>query len=170
MKIIGMIVLFLVAIYLKWIPLDFGIGPIITWIAIACIFAAVSWSGFYIYYYIQARELNKKLDSSTFTAFTQELNTNLESYAQKDDLESYSLKSDLEGYVLKSEYDAKVAEYDGKIAQLLERLEALEALHPELAPDPEPDPDPEPEPGPEPEPTPDPEIPEEGEDEGTTTE
>lgn len=74
------------------------------------------------------------------------------------------MKSDLEGYVLKSEYDAKVAEYDGKIAQLLERLEALEALHPELAPDPEPDPDPEPEP------TPDPEIPEEGEDEGTTTE
>jgi hypothetical protein len=72
------------------------------------------------------------------------------------------LKSDLEGYVLKSEYDAKVAEYDGKIAQLLERLEALEALHPELAPEPEPDLDPEP--------TPDPEIPEEGEDEGTTTE
>lgn len=67
------------------------------------------------------------------------------------------MKSDLEGYVLKSEYDAKVAEYDGKIAQLLERLEALEALHPELAPDPEP------------EPTPDPENPEEGEDEGTTT-
>lgn len=64
------------------------------------------------------------------------------------------MKSDLEGYVLKSEYDAKVAEYDGKIAQLLERLEALEALHPELAPDPEPEP----------------EIPEEGEDEGTTTE
>ena len=115
-------------------------------------------------------EIDKKLDNSTFTAFTQELNTNLESYAQKDDLESYSLKSDLEGYVLKSEYDAKVAEYDGKIAQLLERLEALEALHPELAPDPEPDPDPEPEPDPDPEPTPDPEIPEEGEDEGTTTE
>ena len=100
-------------------------------------------------------EMDKKLDVSTFTTFTQELNTNLESYAQKDDLE---------GYVLKSEYDAKVAEYDGKIAQLLERLEALETIHPELAPDPEP------EPGPEPEPTPDPEIPEEGEDEGTTTE
>jgi hypothetical protein len=46
-----------------------------------------------------------------------------------------------------------VAEYDEKIAKLLERLEALEALHPELAPDPEPEP----------------EIPEEGEYEGTTT-
>lgn len=98
-------------------------------------------------------EIDKKLDVSTFTTFTQELNTNLGNYAQKDDLE---------GYVLKSEYDAKVAEYDGKIAQLLERLEALEAIHPELAPDPEPEP--------EPEPTPDPETPEEGEDEGTTTE
>lgn len=108
-------------------------------------------------------EIDKKLDSSTFTTFTQELNTNLESYAQKDDLESYSLKSDLENYILKSDYEAKVAEYDEKIAKLLERLEALEALHPELAPDPEPEPDPDPEP------TPDPEIPEEGEDEGTTT-
>ncbi len=81
--------------------------------------------------------IDKKLDASTFESFTQELNTNLEDY------------------VLKSDYDAKVAEYDEKIAKLLERLEALEALHPELAPDPEP--------------TPDPEIPEEGEDEGTTT-
>lgn len=84
------------------------------------------------------------MDTSTFESFTQGLST------------------DLEGYVLKSDYEAKVAEYDEKIAKLLERLEALEALHPELAPDPEPDPDPEP--------TPDPEIPEEGEDEGTTTE
>lgn len=82
--------------------------------------------------------IDKKLDASTFESFTQELST------------------DLEGYVLKSDYDAKVAEYDEKIAKLLERLEALEAIHPELAPDPEPEPDPE--------------IPEEGEDEGTTTE
>ena len=75
------------------------------------------------------------MDISTFESFTQGLST------------------DLEGYVLKSDYEAKVAEYDEKIAKLLERLEALEALHPELAPDPEPEP----------------EIPEEGEDEGTTT-
>lgn len=71
------------------------------------------------------------------------------------------MKSDLENYILKSDYEAKIAAYDETIAKLLERLEALEALHPELAPDPEPEPDPEP--------TPDPEIPEEGEDEGTTT-
>lgn len=75
------------------------------------------------------------MDISTFESFTQGLST------------------DLEGYVLKSDYEAKIAEYDEKIAKLLERLEALEALHPELAPDPEPEP----------------EIPEEGEDEGTTT-
>ena len=84
-------------------------------------------------------EIEKKLDASTFTTFTQELNTNLENY------------------VLKSDYEAKIAEYDEKIAGLLERLEALEALHPELNPDPEP------------EPTPDPETPVEGEDEDSTT-
>ena len=57
---IGMTVLFLVAIYLKWMPLDLGIGPIITWVAIACVFAVIFWCGFYIYYYLLARNLNKK--------------------------------------------------------------------------------------------------------------
>lgn len=59
--VIGMAVLFLVAIYLKWMPIDLGIGPIVTWIAIACVFAAVFWCGFYIYYYLLARNLNKKI-------------------------------------------------------------------------------------------------------------
>lgn len=103
-------------------------------------------------------EIDKKLDSSTFTAFTQELNTNLESYAQKDDLENYSLKSDLENYILKSDYDAKIAAYDETIAKLLERLEALEAIHPELTPDPDPE---VPDNGEDPE---EPETPENGED------
>lgn len=58
---IGMTVLFLVAIYLKWMPLDLGIGPIITWVAIACVFAVIFWCGFYIYYYLLARNLNKKI-------------------------------------------------------------------------------------------------------------
>lgn len=60
--VIGMGVLFGIAIYLKWMPITLGWGPILTWIAIACIFAAVSWCGFYIYYYLVARELNNKLD------------------------------------------------------------------------------------------------------------
>lgn len=59
---IGMTVLFLVAIYLKWMPIDLGIGPIITWVAIACVFAAIFWFGFYIYYYLLARNLNDKLN------------------------------------------------------------------------------------------------------------
>lgn len=59
---IGMAVLFIVAIYLQWMPVSLGWGPVITWVVIACIFGAVFWSGFYIYYYLQARELNKKLD------------------------------------------------------------------------------------------------------------
>lgn len=60
---IGMIILFIVAIYLKWMPVNMGIGIIVEWIIIACIFAAVSWCGFYIYYYLVARDLNEKISN-----------------------------------------------------------------------------------------------------------
>lgn len=60
--VIGMSVLFAVAVYLHWMPIDMGIGPIVTWIAIACVFAAICWLGFYIYYYLVARELTSKLN------------------------------------------------------------------------------------------------------------
>ena len=59
---IGMVILFIVAVYLQWMPINLGIGIIVEWIIIACIFAAVSWCGFYIYYYLVARELNNKLN------------------------------------------------------------------------------------------------------------
>ena len=59
--VIGLGVLFAIAVYLQWMPINLGIGPIITWVVIACIFAAISWFGFYIYYYLVARDLNKKL-------------------------------------------------------------------------------------------------------------
>ena len=62
--VIGMGVLFAMAVYLKWMPINLGIGPIITWIVIAGIFAAVFWVGFYIYYTLQARDINKKLELS----------------------------------------------------------------------------------------------------------
>ena len=62
--VIGMGVLFAVAIYLGWMPISLGIGPIITWVVIAIIFAAVFWFGFYIYYTLQARDINKKLELS----------------------------------------------------------------------------------------------------------
>ena len=62
--VIGMGILFAVAIYLGWMPISLGIGPIITWVLIACIFAAVFWFGFYIYYTLQARDINKKLELS----------------------------------------------------------------------------------------------------------
>ena len=71
------------------------------------------------------------------------------------------MKSDLENYILKSDYEAKIAAYDETIAKLLERLEALEAIHPELAPDPDPK-------TPENEENTEPETPK-GEDEGSTT-
>ena len=60
---IGMTVLFIVAVYLHWMPVDLGWEPIIIWIIVACIFAAISWCGFYIYYYLVARDLNNKLNS-----------------------------------------------------------------------------------------------------------
>ncbi|MBE6512182.1 MAG: DUF3021 domain-containing protein [Methanobrevibacter olleyae] len=62
--VIGMGVLFAVAVYLQWMPISLGIGPIITWIVIACIFAAIFWAGFYVYYSLQARDINKKLELS----------------------------------------------------------------------------------------------------------
>ena len=52
------------AVYLQWMPISLGIGPIITWIAIACIFAAIFWAGFFVYYTLQARDINKKLELS----------------------------------------------------------------------------------------------------------
>ncbi|MBE6503478.1 MAG: DUF3021 domain-containing protein [Methanobrevibacter sp.] len=61
---IGMIILFAVAIYLQWMPINLGVGIIIEWIIIACISAAVSWCGFYIYYSLLARNLNKKIENS----------------------------------------------------------------------------------------------------------
>ena len=62
--VIGMGVLFAVAVYLQWMPISLGIGPIITWIAIACVFAAIFWAGFFVYYSLQARDINKKLELS----------------------------------------------------------------------------------------------------------
>jgi drug/metabolite transporter (DMT)-like permease len=59
---IGMSILFIVAIYLQWMPINLGIGVIIEWVIIACIFAAISWFGFYMCYYLVARDLNKKLN------------------------------------------------------------------------------------------------------------
>lgn len=58
---IGMTVLFIIAIYLKWMPINFGWEPILTWVSIACVFAAIFWCGFYMYYYLLARDLNKKI-------------------------------------------------------------------------------------------------------------
>ena len=59
---IGMLILFIVAVYLQWMPTNLGIGIIVEWIIIACIFAAISWCGFYIYYYLVARDLNSRLN------------------------------------------------------------------------------------------------------------
>lgn len=59
---IGILVLFIVAAYLRWMPVELGVGPIITWIVIAVIFAAIFWLGFYFYYRLLANDLNKKIE------------------------------------------------------------------------------------------------------------
>lgn len=61
---IGMGVLFAIGAYLKWMPINLGIGPIITWIVIAIIIAVIFWLGFYIYFLFVARDLNKKIELS----------------------------------------------------------------------------------------------------------
>ncbi|RAP52525.1 MAG: hypothetical protein BZ138_03010 [Methanosphaera sp. rholeuAM270] len=61
---IGMGVLFAVATYLQWMPISLGIGPIITWILIAILFAVIFWLGFYLYYSLLARDLNRKIEQS----------------------------------------------------------------------------------------------------------
>ena len=61
---IGMTVLFIMAIYLQWMPINLGIGPIITWVVIAIIFAIVFWFGFFIYYALLARNKKKKIELS----------------------------------------------------------------------------------------------------------
>lgn len=61
--VIGLGALFAIAVYLKWMPVNLGIGPIITWVVIACVFAAISWFGFFIYYYLVAKDINKKLNN-----------------------------------------------------------------------------------------------------------
>ena len=53
---------FSLRIYLTWLPITLGVGVIIEWVTIAVIFAVMFWLGFYIYYYLQARDINKKLD------------------------------------------------------------------------------------------------------------
>lgn len=60
---IGMTVLFLIAAYLKWMPINLGIGPIITWIGIAFVFGVIFWCGFYVYDYLLARNINKKISN-----------------------------------------------------------------------------------------------------------
>lgn len=62
--VVGLGTLFAVAVYLGWMPISLGIGPIITWIVIAIAFAAVFWLGFYLYYTFIARDINKKIELS----------------------------------------------------------------------------------------------------------
>ena len=42
-------------------PINLGFEPILIWIIIACIIALIFWCGFYIYYSLVAKDLNKKI-------------------------------------------------------------------------------------------------------------
>jgi hypothetical protein len=58
---IGFIVLFIVGIYLKWIPMNLGIWPIIVWVIIALIIGFVLWTCFYLYFRNEARKINNQI-------------------------------------------------------------------------------------------------------------
>lgn len=60
---IGMIVLFVVAIYFGWMPITSGLVPILIWVGVAFVFAAIFWLGFYLYYFFSAKRLNEKIKS-----------------------------------------------------------------------------------------------------------
>lgn len=60
---IGMIVLFVVAIYFGWMPITSGLAPILIWVGVAFVFAAIFWLGFYLYYFFTAKRLNEKIKS-----------------------------------------------------------------------------------------------------------
>lgn len=85
---IGMFVLFMMAIYLKWIPIDLGIMPILTWVAIACVFATVFWLGFYLYYSLEAKNLNDKINSVRNSKSSKELKSawSLVKYVRNENL------------------------------------------------------------------------------------
>lgn len=59
---IGFIVLLIVGVIVGWIPVNQGILPVVIWIAIAVVFAAVVWILFYLYERFEAQKINKKLD------------------------------------------------------------------------------------------------------------
>lgn len=60
---IGMIVLFVVAIYFGWMPITSGLAPILIWVGVAFAFSVIFWLGFYLYYFFAAKKLNEKIKS-----------------------------------------------------------------------------------------------------------
>ncbi|MDR0912673.1 MAG: DUF3021 domain-containing protein [Methanobrevibacter sp.] len=58
---LGFIALFIVGIYLQWIPLNEGLNVIVNWIIIALIIGFIFWGGFYIYFKIEAKKINQRL-------------------------------------------------------------------------------------------------------------
>ena len=58
---VGMSVMLIVAVKVHWMVVEWGIGPIITWIVIALIATLLFWIGFYLHHLLQVKELNDKL-------------------------------------------------------------------------------------------------------------
>ena len=58
---IGLLIYLGVSIWLGWIPLDLGVGGIVTYIFIAIAIAVLIWSGFFLYYRHEAKKINEKI-------------------------------------------------------------------------------------------------------------
>ncbi|MGL4799788.1 MAG: DUF3021 domain-containing protein [Cellulosilyticaceae bacterium] len=57
----GLLIYFPVAFYAGWIPLGFGIGPIISTIIFILIFSFCIWLGYFLYYYFEAKKINAQI-------------------------------------------------------------------------------------------------------------
>jgi len=60
---IGMLIYLGVSIWLGWMPLDLGVGGIVTYIFIAIAIAVLIWSGFFLYYRHEAKKINEKIQA-----------------------------------------------------------------------------------------------------------
>lgn len=58
---VGITSLITVGFYLKWIPVQFGMGTIITTIILMIAVSAVIYAIFYFYYKNEARKINEKI-------------------------------------------------------------------------------------------------------------
>lgn len=57
----GLIIYLPVAVWIGWIPIKYGILPMVITILVMIISSFVIWGGFYLYYKMEAKNINEKI-------------------------------------------------------------------------------------------------------------